>query len=194
MFFPPARNGSVLWGLCRSEAEAPFSVLGGRNVSKVLLELCGWAQPISLGGHDGLGGTGDGTKWGGFSPCARVFGGVGCRWKPQQINGAGYELSMGRAPGLPMCPGHSWTAEVVLASRGTCGGCCPRRRWLFCMWDWAFPVAQSGLRMELEIWIHRLSGWLLGQWPFMFFVLRFVFAAASMAGPGASPLQDLCRS
>lgn len=56
------------------------------------------------------------------------------------------------------------------------------------------PLARSGLRLELEVWIHHLSGWLWGKWPSMFFVLHFVFATASVAEPGASSPGVLCRS
>lgn len=41
------------------------------------------------------------------------------------------------------------------------------------------PLAQSGLSIESEVWMHRLAEWLLGKWPSVFFVLHFVFAAAT---------------
>lgn len=55
-------------------------------------------------------------------------------------------------------------------------------------------VSRSGLRTELEVQIHRLSERLLGRWPSMFLLLYFVFAAASVSGPGVSPPWVLCRS
>lgn len=150
-FFPPARNGSVLWGLCLSEAEAPFSVLGGRNVSRVFAGAMRMGSAHQAGGCDRLGGTGD-RAGGGSPPRVWVFGGAGCGWKPQQISRAGYEMFMGKVPGLPVCPGHSWAAEAVLVSPSTCGGChlCPE--WLFCMWDCALPVC---------LWHGVVSGWSL---------------------------------
>lgn len=55
-------------------------------------------------------------------------------------------------------------------------------------------LAQSGLRMELDVWIHPLPGWLLSSWPSMCLVLHFVFAAVSVSRPGSSPSWVLCRT
>lgn len=55
------------------------------------------------------------------------------------------------------------------------------------------PLARSGLGIELEVQICHLSERLLGKWLSMFFVLCFVFTAASISGPGAFPPWVLCR-
>lgn len=94
-------------------------------------------------GCDGLGGTGDGATGGGSPLRARVFGGAGCGWKPRQVSRAGYEMFMGKAPGLPACPDCSWAAEAVMVSQRTCGGChlCP---------GWPLRLCASGMEWSQD--------------------------------------------
>lgn len=141
-------------------------------------------------GYDGLGETGDRAKWGGSSP--HVW--RPCRWKPQQVSGAGYALLMGRASGLPMCLSHS-QVELVLASQGVCLGCHPHPRWLFCMQVWALPVCLrhrvvSGWSLRSGSIIYLSGFWANGHLCSLCYTLYLL----QPPGPEASPLWVLCRS